>query len=251
MLINSLDAETDKIFNYLKFGCFFILIYYFNAFFVAKSIDSDQYFYHIFFEQVRSYNFLDGIVFYRSIVGASEPGYYLLIRLAAAIFERDFFISIVNTVFFILLWKFLKKLQVNRFVMILLSFNYYLMVLLFAAERLKFSFLFLLISTQILSFWRYFPLSLSIFSHFQTVFIYTGILSEKLRNIFPLGNFSKINRLKLIELMKVAIGVLCLFLCLLLYREEVNHKVGAYLLDGTFFDNVNLKILIFLTLLYT
>lgn len=85
---------------------------------------------------------------YSSSIGSSEPIYYYIVRLAQEFFNKDLFISAINGILFYLIAALsLREYQAvwhrHIFLLLVLS-NYYIMVLMFAAERLKFAFLFLL-----------------------------------------------------------------------------------------------------------
>lgn len=100
--------------------------------------------------------FFDSISFesqfycYQQSIGSSEPVYFFLVKLVQPFLDKDLFISIANTLMIYLIARLtFREYAVvwhrNLFMFLVLS-NYYIIVLMLAAERLKFAFIFLLLA---------------------------------------------------------------------------------------------------------
>ncbi|HFX6509951.1 TPA: EpsG family protein [Acinetobacter baumannii] len=151
-------------------------------------IYGDQEHYREFFK----YCFYDGyshamqLFCYQNTLGSTEPGYFYISKFAHIFMEKDTFIAVANAVlvFFLtkLIFKWYRK-SVDRYLFVFLTLtNYYLVVLLLAAERLKFSFIFLVLAILVAGKWKRLSFfALSMFTHVQSaLLIGTFFLSKVL-----------------------------------------------------------------------
>lgn len=157
----------------------------------------DQEHYRLFYDSVAKYSFAEGFIAYRNYLGASEPVYYLIIFIFNNLVEKDILISIVNSIFAYNVARCLIKMRVNVFVVFSILFNFYFIVLLFSAERLKFSMMFFFMSLAVGSgFKQYALLFLCVLSHLQSLMlVYVQKISQiknELIKYFKGGNFFRI-----------------------------------------------------------
>ena len=87
---------------------------------------------------------------YSQSIGSSEPVYFFLLKIVQPFFDKDLFVSIANALMMYLIARItFREYAVvwhrNLFMFFILS-NYYIIVLMLAAERLKFAFIFLLLA---------------------------------------------------------------------------------------------------------
>lgn len=152
--------------------------------------EGDQSHYIKFYEAMESLDIVTGYVAYLNYLGAVEPLYYLIVYLGSGFISKTLLFSIFNAILAYYLSKTLIALNVNKVLIFSLLLNYYLVVLFFAAERLKVSMTFFLISFhQRTLFKSYFFILLSILSHLQAMLLvvatkFTFIFSE-IKRFFP------------------------------------------------------------------
>lgn len=142
---------------------FFAISYSIIPFYTA----GDQEHYRAFYEQVKNLGFADGFLAYNAALGSSEPVYYIFVFFASRLIEKDLFISIVNAVLFMAILSLAKKFKPPFWLLALIFSNFYILVLAFAAERLKFAALFFFLSFTVSDRARWIFLALSVLSHIQ------------------------------------------------------------------------------------
>lgn len=164
------DRKTLIFISLFIFGAIASLVLY------PRYTDGDQLHYRLFYDNVSSVSgWAEKFVFYRSTVGAAEPGYFFLVYLISETFQKDVFFSLVNGVglgcFFLLLYK--SKLPWYLYPFLLV--NLYLISLGFSAERLKLAFvIFGLAFLFKPGIYRWVTLFSSVLFHFQMVIILTS-----------------------------------------------------------------------------
>lgn len=160
-------------------------------------IDGDQLHYRGFYK----YCFYDALTLsqqffcYQNTLGSQEPGYFFISKLAYLYLEKDIFISISNTILtFFMTLLILKYYQRNwqRLIFIILAItNYYFVVMLLSAERLKFSFIFLIIALLISGNKKIIPFGLAMLTHIQSILLigpyYLAQVFDKKTNIWIRG----------------------------------------------------------------
>ncbi|MCJ8512259.1 hypothetical protein [Acinetobacter lwoffii] len=87
---------------------------------------------------------------FQNTLGSSEPGYFVLSKIFNSIsISKDIFIAIANTILTfistILIFRYYKAVWHRHLFLLLVLSNYYFIVMLFSAERLKFGFIFLVL----------------------------------------------------------------------------------------------------------
>lgn len=130
----------------------------------------DQYFYRLFYESVNEYSSWDEkFLFHKSMLDASEPFYLLFVSSVSPYFAKDFVFSLINAGIVALGVHFILKRNGSAIVCFLLVTNFYLIVLFFSAERLKFGLFLLLISFLFQRWKRWIFMILAILSQFQII----------------------------------------------------------------------------------
>lgn len=129
----------------------FLLLHFISIFFTAfvsfyfggLYIEGDQYYYNLWFNELRRLSFIDGYLYYSSQVNFIEVIHFVTSWVGGLVFEKIVLYSIVNIIFMWLLIEVFRKLDFNPLIAFLVLFtNFYVPVLLLAAERLKFGFIF-------------------------------------------------------------------------------------------------------------
>lgn len=146
------------------------LIYFLFSVLVFNYFDGgDQKSYREFYIEVGQYDLVDAFSYYLGKLGTSEPVYFIVVYGLSSFFSKDILFSLINAIFIYKLYDFFLEKKVAGIVQVLLAFNFYLLVLLFSAERLKLSLLFIIISFGYSLFLRIIFQSLAFFTHVQTL----------------------------------------------------------------------------------
>lgn len=154
-----------------------IIVCIFSLIVLPLYTEGDQQFYKKFYEGcLDDYLILNQqFLCYQSTVGSQEPIYFILAKLASIFLNKDVFISLSNAILTFLLIKVILKYyqpDYSRFFFILLFLtNFYFLVILFSAERLKFSLFFVVLSFLFYGYKNLLFLFFSLFTHIQSVFL--------------------------------------------------------------------------------
>lgn len=176
----------------------FLLSLYISPYYV----DGDQAKYANAYKGLPDFGLLEGYAFYANEVGGKEFFYYFIIWITSNCgIEKDVVMAAANAFLAIAALRLFARWNVSMPVsaLILLS-NFYLFVLYFAAERLKFSVLFFVISLLYIGATKRFYLTaaMAISSHFQIFLLYASMLSLRLGK--ALWAFLKSSRISLTRL---------------------------------------------------
>lgn len=125
-----------------------IIVFYSTLYVMPFYVDGDQAYYKDFYNNCfyGSYTLEQQFFCFKNTLGSSEPGYFLLSKLFnSMLISKDLYIAIANTTLvfglIILVFKYYKIAWHRHIFIILALSNYYFVVMLFAAERLKFGFI--------------------------------------------------------------------------------------------------------------
>lgn len=149
-------------------------------------IDGDQYHYRDFYKYCfyNSLTFTQQIFCYNNTLGSNEPVYFLLSKIANPYLTKDLFISISNSIlaFLIVLLIFrYHKTGWQRYLLVALVLsNYYLMVLFFSAERLKFAFIFLIAALLASQMKKFIFFGLAMLTHAQSALLIAPYFISKI-----------------------------------------------------------------------
>lgn len=206
-----------------SFYCFFISFYLFGLY--SKG-DSARYTY--FYNSLHDYSFIDGYSFYETSLGASEPIYYVMIFFFNEIVNKTIFFSFLNAFFGFILSKRLLKIGMHPILLILIAFNFYFLVLLIPAERLKVSIIFLLLSVSDLGLrYRITSLILSLLSHFQTFILIAARFKDTIKKLYLSLRFGNIK-----NIFKIVLLFLILLSVPYYFRDDIGEKLAAYNDEG-------------------
>lgn len=156
-------------------------------------VEGDQTHYRGFYNYCfyDSYTFEQQFFCFQDTLGSSEPGYFLISKLFnSLLISKDIYIAIANSILtflsVILIFKHYKVIWHRHVFIFLVLTNYYFIVMLFAAERLKFGFIFLILALFFNQRKRLFLFASAMLMHAQMAimiapFFLTNIFSEKSR----------------------------------------------------------------------
>lgn len=231
-------AKEDLKYALISF-IFSILFLVFSLYIYPYYQFGDQTQYRLFYENAKYYDFFNGLEYYRNVLGTVEPIYFIIVKFFSIFFSKDVFFSVINSIIVFFLFFRLLKIKVAFYFLMSLIFNFYFLVLLFAAERLKIAFLFILFSLSFIGHLRTTFLSLAFLSHIQSIFlIFIVLFKGRIENVLNQFSFRKI---LILFILSMVLGYLL--------KGHILNKLDAYINNGGFLDVFKSSIFIFLSFL--
>lgn len=188
-------------------------------------IYGDPYYYNNFYYYLKDSSYEDVAYLQFQHLGSSEPLYGLFTWIATSLeIEKYIFIGLVNILLTLGIYKWSKKKNASLITIFLLLTNYYVIVMITAAERLKFSYVCLFWALVLTSKFRNVFFLAAPFFHFQTLINYISIFGSD----FISYTSKKYGFIKTILL---CILVLSIFSGILLYTgliDAANDKFDKY-----------------------
>jgi len=220
-----------------------------SLFFYPYYQSGDQYHYRGFYDIVHSYDLVSAYSLYKASLGSSEPVYFGIVYFLGGVIPKDLLFSAANglLVFFSVRWLVIKN--VNPFVIVSLLPNFYLLVLFFAAERLKISFLFFSIGVFFYGCKRHSFWVVAIFAHTQIALLVVTAYAEKASKFMTRIYAGWLN-------IRVALSLLAIIATMLfvgvIMKEHIAYKILYYSSSGGGLESL-IKPAVFygLTLLYS
>ena len=141
-------------------------------------IYGDQISYRKFYDHVAGLSFLDSIQASLDILTASEPVSILILWTGSNLgVQKDIWISFLNILLILGLFALLIRHKASWHVGVLIFGNYYFLVLITAAERLKISYIMVVYAFLIgPNIKKFLFLFLALLSHFQTIIFLAGLM---------------------------------------------------------------------------
>lgn len=217
--------------KYLKLLLLLPVFYCYSYILISNYTNGDQFIYRALYSAFTVTNFQDVMEVSRLYVSAEDilSSYILWIGASIGI-DKDIFISIINAGLLLCIYVIAKKYRVKRSMLFLILTNYYLIVLMTGAERLKFSFVFFLIAVVVETRTiKIGSLVAAIFAHLQATILIgslaLGIILGRIKQ-----NFVR-SKNYLIAILG-SLAVLAVFAAVLYYQKDaINLKFNAYLID--------------------
>lgn len=194
--------------------------YYISLFYT----EGDQLGYRKIYDDISEYSFVDAFIFYSSYMGVSEVIHFIVIWITAHLkIDKNITMAVANSMLWFLAFKVLIKYNVNFYVaLVLTSFNFYMFVLFFAAERLKFGFIFFFLSVLSInekkSYLKY--VILALLSHVQIAIPYVSIFISQFNFFF--------DKKKYLLSIKALFSFILLCVALIFLYDHIIEKVSIY-----------------------
>lgn len=233
---------TYIVFSLFAFSCSLILLRWYNA--------GDQIVYSKFYEGAEHLSYLEAYLYAKGVIGASDPISIGILWLGAFLgIPKITYISAWNSLFLVFILKLIRDCKVNIFVYPLIFSNYYILVLLTGAERLKFGFLFLLFSVLASrKFIKGVGFSSSLLAHFQILTLAPSVFVYKMWD--PLVRIFCYGKLNFRFIMILFFGGLGGAIFFALFSEALLSKFFSYYKNGFVVSNlINIFILFFCSIL--
>ena len=228
----SFIISKSKLYPYIISLLTIAISYYFSLYYV----NGDQTHYTGFYNDIKGVDIFTAFFMYKNYLDSSEPIYFIIVFLVSRFIEKNVFMSLINGVFMFYISKLLISQKVNKIFILSFIFNFYILGLFLAAERLKFSLLFFVLfiyysqknKTSI------FFLILSILSHVQTIILlfsaYINKLIKALTNIFV--NLRIKNASYIIMILSICVSFLYFL------KDHIISKLSSYVIYGFDISNI-------------
>ena len=217
----------------------FFFIFVFTYFFSKYYVDGDQLGYNNAYEAVNGLDLSDAFISYQFYITSSEPIHFFVIWIFSNLnIDKNLIMAFFNACLACIIGRILILKNVNLFlIFVLLTTNYYLYGLYFAAERLKISFLLLFLAVLYINNKRIrIPLVLiSILTHIQILIL---ILSFIFSYFFK--SFSIPKKFSLIFKNKNYIVLAFLFFPIFYLKDHILYKFNSYsnITSSSFINNI-------------
>ncbi|MCZ2486948.1 hypothetical protein [Aquirufa antheringensis] len=244
-----LALNRGKLFDVVIYTCCVIYVFIVSIILSQFYTEGDQYIYNNAYDSIKGQSLLEGFINYKFNINTDEPMHFLIIWFFSNLgFPKYLLMALSNVLLISILYRIFLRWNVHLFIFgTIVIFNFYLYVLFFAAERLKFGFIFFLFSYYYFgaTIKKYLYLVFSFLSHVQILIFPFIFLTSNLNNFF---SFKKV-------LVVVFIG---LPFCLGIGYYMFDHLLVKYIAYSDLASNKNIflntwQVFLFMTLtmLYT
>lgn len=177
-------------------SCITGLVFLLSLFIGPMHYDGDQLHYTDVYYSVVGLALFDAYDEYRHHIDSAEFVHFIIVWVAANVgLDKNLLMSAANAMLANVLVRLFKKWGVRGWVAVAFCFtNFYILVLYFTVERLKFAVIFLLLSALYWNrlVWRFGFLAMALFAHFEVLIAYSGaalFLLRRARLIVSLSPF--------------------------------------------------------------
>lgn len=210
--------------------------------------DGDQIAYRKVYEALPDLGLTEGFIFYVGNLGSQEFVHFILSWVASRFVDKDLFIAFSNSILAYVVMTLFQKWKVSVIIaLLLLLTNFYFLVLYFAAERLKFGFIFLALSMIYIDHVkRFFGFAtLALISHAQIIMVYVSILFNVfVRQIVKLFRTSTVSK-------SLLFFVPFLFIPPLLVGNQLFAKFQSYYSERALTELAKILVFLLLALWYS
>lgn len=212
------------------------IIFIYSMVLISPYIEGDQEHYRKFYEAIQNTSLFDTFKLSVDYLGAYEPMSLIVLWLGSQMgIDKDIYISLLNVTLISLLVLFLIKNKTNPTLIILFITNFYLIVLMTGAERLKIAYIFLMVFSMVNTKERFILLALAAISHFQLIILlfsgFIGYLDTTIRRLQK--NFS----IKKDSLSLLTFSFIFMLVFIALFYDGLLSKSDAYFRSGFEFSD--------------
>lgn len=203
-------------------------IFYVFSFILLSNYDAgDQLVYSNFFESLSSANVSDVMYLAKLHVSSVEPISAFTLWVGSNLgFDKNIFISLLNVVLLLGLFLLMWNHNAAWYVHFLLYTNFYILVLMTGAERLKIAYIFIIYSSIISNKLGVVFALISPFAHLQSLILLGGLAASKIVNKLKyIFNELRVNKQSLIVFCSFGLIV---FFTLILLKDGVINKASYY-----------------------
>lgn len=193
--------------------------FFFSYYLLSYYTGGDQIYYKEFYDALYGARIEEIMFLAFSHVGSAEPLSAFILWLGSNLgFDKNVFISLLNVILIVSLFLLARHHRVRMLMISLLLTNFYVVVLMTGAERLKIAYIFLILSALFVGKMRLLFLSLSPFAHLQSIISLAGVMLVQFEGFI-------LNLLFRFSISKKSMRLLIVLLA-------GGSTIGYYLLDG-------------------
>lgn len=229
-----------------------VTVFFLSLIFGSLYVNGDQTGYIKFYNQISQLNMYDGFAYYNNSLDSREPVYFIISWFFSNLgVHKLYYITFINVILSYFTYKYIAKFNVPAFlVFILITLNFYSYVILFAAERLKFALLFIVIALYYeKSKKSIFFTFLSLLSHSQVIILFISVyfvtikkeLSDLLLRFKATKSF----------ILRIALVLFASALLFLILKEHLISKFYSYFYFREPFEFIKISIFFLLSLYYS
>ena len=228
-----------KILYYVKIFLLCLITFFFSKLLLFYQTGGDQIGYRALYDELASSDINEIIALAYIHIGGAEPVSVFFLWLGAVIgINKDIYISLLNVLLVCLLYLTALRNKVSPLMTVLLLLNFYIIVLMVSAERLKISYIFLLFAANTKGNAKKLFLLISVFAHFQTLILMLSLILDKLFKI-------KLNKISPIKIIFGILFLLPIFLYLFnSFFQDMFYKFSAYKSSFPISEFLNIFLLI-------
>jgi hypothetical protein len=173
-----------------------VFAFYASYSLLSYYVRGDQTHYHNFYNLIKGAPFSQVGPIALSAISSAEPLSWLVLWAGSNLgVDKNIWISILNVFLIVGLVALLQKHRAPWYVVALLLTNFYVIVLMTGAERLKIAYIFLIWAFVFEGRWRFLLASLSPLAHLQSLILLMSVflssISDQVRRVVFFGRFSK------------------------------------------------------------
>lgn len=190
--------------------------------------EGDQLHYRLFYDKVQDASLIEAFQLSVVHIDAYEPVSIAVLWLGAKLgLDKDIYISFLNTILLTSLLLFLLRHKTNSIIIFLFLANFYLVVLMTGAERLKIAYIFLLLGAILSGKVRLVFAGLSSVAHFQSLILLISALSGRysasIKKMYKFNYFSKRDLIFLVSFVFISA------IFYVMFSDGLSSKVSSYL----------------------
>lgn len=232
----------------IKFSILFLLFFSGSLLLLNYYTEGDQIYYHKYYNAVKDVNFFGVPFVAHATISSGEPISQYVLWLGAKLgVSKNIWVSFLNVILLFGIWCFLKKYNARRYLFLFIFTNFYLLVLLTGAERLKIAYIFLVYAFVFSGKVRFIILSLMPMAHFQTLVLISVFFVQS--TVIPFKTMLSEFRVKASNLLMLAMVIVLLLVFMVFFGSNLLVKVLAYLNFSNFFSHLNVILLLFVALM--
>lgn len=212
-------------------------------------VNGDQEIYRSIYKEIGNLSFLQAYFYYLSHIDSKEFVHFIISWMFSYFdVNKDFFIAISNSVLAYIVAMLCLNLKASRVIIfILIITSFYMNVLYFPAERLKFGMMFFFLSLIFLNEKKkfYIYLLISSLAHAQILISYMSMLFYKIMlDLEMLLKKQKISK-------SLVVYIVCSFSIILVMGDHISSKLSAYLGDIKWIDVGKMMLILLFSIYYS
>jgi len=217
----------------------YVLSYYLLSYYTY----GDQVWYTKLYQALNGANIDEVLILSYNYVGGQEPISAYILWLGANLdIDKNIYVSLLNVVLIISLFFLLRQYRVKILMIGLFLTNFYIVVLMTSAERLKISYIFLILAMQFADKKRFLFLLSSPFAHLQNIILLSLTVLIYFEDLLKDFIFNKVVKKRgVLSLIMIVVVVTAVILYLL---DNILNKASSYIAqDIAITELINLVIL--------